>query len=108
MRIAATSSRGGGLAILSVGLWLSALIAGSQAQFFDPPRPPGEVPSGTLSPSQSLVPPSGGGPSAPPQTSAPKGPVLQSLPPAVATPKQGPAPTIPAGQVALSVSARFG
>src|SRR3954468_20346346 len=108
MRIAATSARGGGLAVLVVGLWLSALTAGSQAQFFDPPRPPGDVPTGTLGPSQGLVAPGGSAPSAPPAVAAPKGPALQSLPPAPASPRAAQPTAIPAGQVALAVSARHG
>jgi hypothetical protein len=93
---------------LAVGFWLTALTAGSQAQFFEPPsgpRPPGEVPSGALGPAQTLVPPAG-------TLNAPaaKGPMLQSLPPSgnVAPPAHTPPTAIPAGQVALAVNARYG
>ncbi len=97
---------------VAAGLWLATLAAPASAQFFDGSpvlRPPQIVPSAPaaptpLSPGMSLAPP--GVDAAP----APRGPMLQSLPPA-ANPGPGQsqtAPAVPAGQVALAVSARFG
>src|SRR6266545_2876463 len=110
MRIAATSAGGGGLFVLAVGFWLSAMPAESNAQFFNitpVPRPPSDVPGGTPGPAQSLAPPTG--PAATPSAPAPKGPMLQSLPPAGNTPAAtNPAPSATSGQAALALSAKFG
>ena len=91
--------------ILAAGLGLTALSAPGQvppahAQFFTgtPVRPPNDVPSVPPGPAQSIAPPAG--------HPAPKGPMLQSPPPAGQT--RAAAPTVPAGQAALAVSARFG
>jgi hypothetical protein len=109
MRIAGTRRGRGAQFVLATGLWLGALPALANAQSFNPfpgLRPPNDVPSVPPGQSQSLVPPSVN--AAPPPV-APKGPMLQSLPPAgnpgVQTHN---APTVPAGQAALAVSARFG
>jgi hypothetical protein len=108
MRLAGTSFGRRGLLVFAIGLWLFAPPDRATAQFFDgqaAPRPPGDVP--VPPPATSLAPPA-------PTTRGdrivpPSGPVLQSLPPTVATPTPAPAQiTIPAGQAALSVSARFG
>jgi hypothetical protein len=83
---------------------LAALPRQARAQFFNTPalRPPIDVPSAP--PAQGIAPPN---PSSP-APAAPKGPMLQSLPPA-ANPGPVPAvPTLPAGQGALALSARFG
>ncbi len=120
MRIAGTRAGGGGRLILAVrwavilpiGAWLAALPE-AQAQLFDlfpprpadfpAPRPPADVPGLAPGTTQSLAPPGAGAPA------APKGPLLQSLPPASSAPAaHPPAPAVPAGQVALAVSARFG
>src|SRR5215470_18943833 len=117
MRIGGTRSGRGSQLVLATGVWLAALAAAANAQFFGSTqsfdssftlRPPRDVPSAPPAPAQSLIPPSGNvTPSA-----APKGPLLQSLP-AAANPG-APAhaavnvPTVPAGQGALAVSARFG
>ena len=91
--------------ILAAGLGLTALsapglVSPAHAQFFTgtPVRPPNDVPSVPPGPAQSIAPPAG--------HPAPKGPMLQSLPPA-GNPG-GQAHTVPAGQAALAVSARFG
>jgi hypothetical protein len=109
MRLAGSSFGRGGLFILATGLWLFAPPAPATAQFFDGSssvlRPPGEVPSPP--PAASLAPP-------PPPTrgdriAPPAGPALQSLPPTAATPPAAQiTPTLPAGQAALALSARFG
>jgi len=110
MRIAATSAGGGGLFVLAVGFWLSAMPAESNAQFFNitpVPRPPSDVPGATPGPAQSLAPSTG--PAATPSAPAPKGPMLQSLPPAGNTPAAtNPAPSATSGQAALALSAKFG
>jgi hypothetical protein len=106
----------------AVMLLALGMVAGSpgsgQAQSLPPgfdsvPRPPG-----TIGPSQSLMPPGGAGVLAP--QSAPSGPLqLVPPPPPVALPPAAPppppaaaavptSPMVPAGQVALMVSARFG
>src|SRR6266508_331041 len=110
-RIAGTRRGRGAQFVLATGLWLGALPALAYAQSFNPfpgLRPPNDVPSVPPGPSQSIVPPSGNV-APPPAPAAPKGPMLQSLPPAgnpgVQTHN---APTVPAGQAALAVSARFG
>jgi hypothetical protein len=105
MRIAATSVGRGARLIVATALLLAGLSAGVQAQFFDVPlRPPADVPN-------AAPPPAG-------DAAAPKGPLLQSLPPATgpapSAPRVAPqaapqvAPALPNGQVALSLSARFG
>src|SRR5204863_6522546 len=67
-------------------------------------RPPRDVPSVPPAPTQSLIPPSG--------NVAPKGPLLPSLPAAANPGAQAhvapTAPSVPAGQGVLAVSARFG
>ncbi len=106
MRIAATSAVGGGRFILAIASWLVLTPLPAQAQLFDgllSPRPPANIP-GRTAPRENLAPPSGG------VTAAPKGPALQSLPP-VTTPAPTTTQSIPpsnSGQVALSVSARYG
>ncbi len=91
--------------VLAVAIGLAGLPAAAHAQFFNPlavQRPPADVPSVPPGPAQSIAPPAGN------PAPAPKGPQLQSLPPtAVVTPSHGPS-ALPAGQVPLSVSARFG
>jgi len=87
-----------------VGMWLVALPTLAHAQLFDIPlrRPPADVPGVTPGPAQNLAPSN-----VTPAPTAPKGPMLQSLPPAGSS-----APThtqsVPAGQVALMLSARYG
>jgi hypothetical protein len=94
---------------LAAGIWLAALAATANAQFFGSTqgpdsftlRPPRDVPSVPPAPTQSLIPPSG--------NVAPKGPLLQSLPAAANPAHAAPtAPSVPAGQGVLAVSARFG
>src|SRR6516225_8529238 len=85
MRIGGTRSGRGSQLVLATGVWLAALAAAANAQFFGSTqsfdssftlRPPRDVPSAPPAPAQSLIPPSGNvAPSA-----APKGPLLQSLP----------------------------
>jgi len=91
--------------VLAVAIGLAGLPAAAHAQFFNPlavQRPPADVPSVPPGPAQSIAPPAGN------PAPAPKGPQLQSLPPtAVVTPSHGPS-GLPAGQVPLSVRARFG
>jgi hypothetical protein len=113
MRIAGTRRGRGAQFVLATGAWLGvclvALPAVANAQTFNPfpgLRPPNDVPSVPPGPSQSIVPPNGNPAPAP---AAPKGPMLQSLPPAGNPGVQTHvAPTVPAGQAALAVSARFG
>jgi hypothetical protein len=79
-----------------------ALVAPAQAQFvgnqpglLPAPRPPAEIPSAPSSPGMNLAPPSGG----------------VSAPTALAPPAAAPAPSspiVPAGHVALAVTARYG
>jgi len=100
---------------LATGVWLAALAAAANAQFFGSTqgsdssftlRPPRDVPSVPPGPAQSLIPPSGNvAPSA-----APKGPLLQSLPANQGAQAHAAVsvPSVPAGQGALAVSARFG
>jgi hypothetical protein len=86
---------------------LAALPTAAGAQFFDATpmlRPPNDVPSVPPGPAQSIAPPN---PSSPAPL-APKGPMLQSLPPAAAPAQVHAVPTLPAGQGALALSARFG
>ena len=113
MRFAGTRRGRGAQFVLATGLWLAALPLAANAQTFNgllpTLRPPNDVPSVPPGPSQSIIPPSGN--PAPPaqQPAAPKGPMLQSLPPAGSPGVQThAAPTVPAGQAAFSVSARFG
>jgi hypothetical protein len=106
MRTAATSAgRGGRLIVAAV--MAAALPSAAPAQFFDVPlRPPADIPNGAPGPAQNLTPPA-----PPPPAAAPKGPMLQALPPAnapVPPPAAQSAPSLPNGQVALAVSARFG
>src|SRR4051812_45128634 len=106
MRNATTSAGRGGRLIVAVGAWFCALRMVGQAQLFDlgpVRRPPADVPGGTPAPGQNLAPPASGTPA-----TAPKGPMLQSLPPASAPPAPTHAATVPTGQVALMVSARYG
>ncbi|HEX4827669.1 MAG TPA: hypothetical protein VFV12_05540, partial [Xanthobacteraceae bacterium] len=99
---------------MATGVWLAALAAAANAQFFGSTqgpdtftlRPPRDVPSVPPGPAQSLIPPSGNvAPSA-----APKGPLLQSLPanPGAQAHAAVSVPIVPAGQGAFAVSARFG
>ncbi len=106
MRIAGTGTGSFGQLVLAVALGLAGHPVASHAQFFNPPavaRPPADVPSVPPGPAQSLTPPAGN--LTPP---APKGPQLQSLPPSGHLAPTPSAPAVPAGQVPLSVSARFG
>jgi len=115
MRIGGTRTGKGSQLVLATGVWLAALAAAANAQFFGstqgsdssfPLRPPRDVPSVPPGPAQSLIPPSGNlAPSA-----APKGPLLQSLPANQGAQAHAAVsvPSVPAGQGALAVSARFG
>ena len=115
MRIGGTRTGRGSQLVLATGVWLAALAAAANAQFFGSTqgsdssftlRPPRDVPSVPPGPAQSLIPPSGNvAPSA-----APKGPLLQSLPANQGTQAHAAVsvPSVPAGQGALAVSARFG
>src|SRR5262249_41633156 len=112
MRIGGTRSGRGSQLVLATGVWLAALAAAANAQSFGSTqsfarsftlRPPRGVPP---APTQSLIPPSGNmAPSA-----AQKGPLLQSLPanPGAQAHAAVSVPSVPAGQGALAVSARFG
>jgi hypothetical protein len=113
MRIGGTRTGRGSQLVLATGVWLAALAAAANAQFFGSTqgsdssftlRPPRDVPSVPPGPAQSLIPPSGNvAPSA-----APKGPLLQSLPANPGAHAAVSVPSVPAGQGALAVSARFG
>ena len=114
MRSGGTRTGRGSQLVLATGVWLAALAATANAQFFGSSqgpdtftlRPPRDVPSVPPGPAQSLIPPSGNvAPSA-----APKGPLLQSLPANPGAPVHAAVnvPSVPAGQGALAVSARFG
>src|SRR6516165_4972538 len=115
MRSGGTRTGRGSQLVLATGVWLAALAATANAQFFGSSqgpgtftlRPPRDVPSVPPGPAQSLIPPSGNvAPSA-----APKGPLLQSLPASPGAAQAHAAvsvPSVPAGQGALAVSARFG
>ena len=115
MRIGGTRTGKGSQLVLATGVWLAALAAAANAQFFGSTqgsdssftlRPPRDVPSVPPGPAQSLIPPSGNvAPSA-----APKGPLLQSLPANQGAQAHAAVsvPSVPAGQGALAVSARFG
>ena len=106
MRIGGSGTGGFGQLVLAVAMGLAGLPAASHAQFFNSPpvsRPPNDVPSVPPGPAQSINPPAGN--VAPP---ALRGPQPQSLPPSShAAPTPGNT-GVPAGQVPLSVSARFG
>src|SRR5262249_52222441 len=124
MSIGGTRLGRGGQLVLAAGVWLAALAATANAQFFGSTqgpdaftlRPPRDVPSAPPSPCR----PPRAGPSAPPSQSlippsgkvAPKGPLLQSLPAAANPGAQAHAapsvPSIPPGQGVLALSARFG
>src|SRR5262249_13453699 len=114
MRSGGTRTGRGSQLVLATGVWLAALAATANAQFFGSTqgpetcgrRRPRDVPSAPPAPAQSLIPPSGNvAPSA-----APKGPLLQSLPANPGAPAHAAVnvPSVPAGQGALAVSARFG
>jgi hypothetical protein len=111
MQWAGMSAGRKGLVVFAVGMGLLMGLEPAAAQFFDGPRPPGEVP--TPPPATSLAPPTNLAPANPAirdRAVAPSGPALQSLPPspAPAPPPVQAAPNIPAGQAALALSARFG
>jgi hypothetical protein len=101
-----STGRGGHLVLAQFALaaWIAAMPAPGQAQLFtgSPMRPPNDVPSVPPGPAQSIAPPAN------PAPAAPKGPMLQSLPPAGHPSAPQAAPSVPAGQGALVVSARFG
>src|SRR5262249_14103411 len=103
MRLGGTG-RGGQLvfAQFSGAAWVAARPAPGHAQFFPgtPVRPPNDVPSVPPGPAQPITPTN-------PAPAAPKGPMLQSLPPNPGASAQA-QPSVPAGQGALAVSARFG
>ena len=105
MRVGGTRVGSRGQLVLAAALWLAALPGVADAQLFgnspsfDDPftlRPPKDVPSVPPGPAQS----GNVAPAAPP-----KGPLLPPNNPAV---QVHAAPTLPAGQGALAVSARFG
>ena len=104
MRIGGSGTGGFGQLVLAVAMGLAGLPAASHAQFFNSPpvsRPPADVPSVPPGPAQSINPPAGN--VTPPALRGP-----QSLPPSShAAPTPGNT-GVPAGQVPLSVSARFG
>jgi hypothetical protein len=106
MRIGGSGTGRRGQLVLAVVMGLAGLPAAAHAQFFNPlavQRPPADVPSVPPGPAQSLAPPAGN-----PAPPAPKGPQLQSLPPSGGSNPSHAIPALPAGQVPLSVSARFG
>ena len=87
----------------ALGTALTLVPLQAWAQFFDRQpalRPPNDVPSVPPGAAQNIA------PSAAPST--PKGPMLQSLPPSGSVPQTHATPAIPAGQAALTLSARFG
>jgi hypothetical protein len=93
-----------GLVGTSFGL---ALPTGANAQLFERApqlRPPNDVPSVPPGPAQSIAPPNPS-PAAP---AAPKGPILQSLPPNPSQAHATATASLPPGQAALALSARFG
>ena len=109
MRIGGTRTGRGCQLVLATGLWLAALGAAADAQWFGNSqsfddlstlRPPNDVPSVPHGPAQSLTPPGG--------NAAPKGQVLQPPPAANPGVQVHAAPAVPAGQGALALSARFG
>jgi hypothetical protein len=94
-----------GLVVFAVAVCLLAAEGTAFAQFFDgaAPRPPGQLP--VPPPATNLAPPN---PGVRDRAVPPSGPVLQSLPPASAPAPAQASPTIPAGQAALALNARFG
>jgi hypothetical protein len=89
---------------VALGFVLAIVPLQASAQFFDRTptlRPPNDVPSVPPGPAQNITPP-------PASQAAPKGPMLQSLPPSGTAPQTHVAPSIPPGQSALVLSARFG
>lgn len=109
MGSARTRTGKGGQLVLAVSLVAAgmafALPRGAGAQFFDGTptlRPPNDVPMAAPAPGTAPAPPSSSAPA------VPKGPMLQSLPPAASPGQVQAAPTVPAGQGALALSARFG
>jgi hypothetical protein len=97
--------RGGGFLLLTTGLWLTVLSTAASAQWFTGApalRPPNDVPSVPPGPAQNIAPPGGN----PAPSAAPKAPSS----PAAGNPggQVHAAPSIPSGQGALAVSARFG
>jgi hypothetical protein len=110
MMFGGTETGSFGRFVLAVAMALAGMPAAAHAQFFNPPavqRPPADVPSvpSVPAPAQSIAPPSGN--VAPPST--PRAMQLQSLPPSGnLSPAQSAPAVVPAGQVPLSVSARFG
>jgi hypothetical protein len=84
--------------------WLAACPAVAVAQPFTdpPPRPPNDVPSAPPGPAHSIAPP--GGNPAP----AARGTIQPLSPPASPGASTQAAPTVPAGQGALAMSARYG
>jgi hypothetical protein len=116
MGVGGTRTGRGGQLVLAASVWLAALSATADAQFFGSSqssdsftlRPPRDVPSVPPGPPQNSMPPSGN--VAPPV--APKGPLLHSpanpAAQAHAAPNAPAAPAVPPGQGALAVSARFG
>src|SRR5262249_49427003 len=113
MRSGGTRTGRGSQLVLATGVWLAALAATANAQFFGSSqgpdtftlRPPRDVPSVPPGPAQSLIPPSGN--VAPP--GAPRGRLMQARR-AAATPAPAGVKVRggPAGQGAPAVSARFG
>src|SRR5262245_30662681 len=113
MGLGGTRTGRGGQLVLAASVWLAALSATADAQFFGSSqssdsftlRPPRDVPSVPPGPPQSSMPPSGN--VAPP--AAAKGPLLHSpANPAHAAPNAPAAAVVPPGHGALAVSARFG
>src|SRR5262245_16305834 len=106
MRTGGTRSGRGGQLVVAAALWLAALPAVANAQFFSSSpgvlRPPNDVPGVPPGPAQSLIPPSG--------NIAPRGAAPQSLTGATANSavQAHAMPVVPPGQGALALSARFG
>jgi len=90
------------LVVFATALTLIGVGPGS-AQPLDPPRPPAPVGIPTAPPPPGLLAPGGG--VAPPTSLAPPAPPAASVPPPS---PNATAPIVPAGQVALNVSARYG
>ena len=93
--------------LASIIIVLAGMPSGARAQLFDPApmlRPPNDVPSVPPGPAQRISPAN----STSAASAAPKGPMLQSLPPAASPGPIHAAPTLPAGQGALALTARFG
>src|SRR6516165_8565050 len=92
--------------LASIIIVLAGMPSGARAQLFDPApmlRPPNDVPSVPPGPAQRISPAN----STSAASAAPKGPMLQSLPPAASPGPIHAAPTLPAGQGALALTARF-